>query len=109
MHWILCSLHLVVISSPLTASQCSIGRPGTSTVADAISDLRAWGADQENSNWSKLVDKIHDTLKSKTSEAIQGVTPGNPFPAKTLVTALLSIVQLCIVHYLFQCGLIPVS
>ncbi|KAF8169716.1 hypothetical protein K438DRAFT_226272 [Mycena galopus ATCC 62051] len=61
---------------------------------DSISQLQAWGAGHESSKWRKLAEKIHDALESKTCEAIQEFIPDSPFPAKTLVKALLSIVQL---------------
>ncbi|KAJ7770063.1 hypothetical protein B0H16DRAFT_238326 [Mycena metata] len=76
---------------------------------DAISELRVWGAGHENSNWRKLADKIDQSLKSETVKAVQDFIPDSPFPAKTLVKALLSIVQLGIVCCLSQFGLIPVS
>jgi hypothetical protein len=67
---------------------------------DAISELRAWGAGHGNSKWRKLADKIDQSLKSETLEAIQDFIPNDPVPARTLVKALLSIVQLGIVRYL---------
>ncbi|KAF7358159.1 hypothetical protein MVEN_00864200 [Mycena venus] len=60
----------------------------------SISELREWGASHGDSNWRKLADKIHAALESKTLEAVQDFIPDSPFPAKTLVKALLSIVQL---------------
>ncbi|KAJ6470954.1 hypothetical protein C8R45DRAFT_908478 [Mycena sanguinolenta] len=60
---------------------------------DAISDLRAWG-DRGGSNWTKLAEKIYDALESTTLEIFQEFIPDGPFPVKSLVKALLSIVQL---------------
>jgi hypothetical protein len=76
---------------------------------NAISELQKWGADHENYNWTKLADKIDRCLKSGTFTALQEFIPDSPFPAKTLVKALLSVVQLGIVRYPFQFELIPVS
>jgi hypothetical protein len=76
---------------------------------DAISELRVWGAGLGNSNWRKLADKIDQSLKSETFTAVQDFIPDSPFPAKTLVRALLSIVQLGVVRFLFQSGLIRFS
>jgi hypothetical protein len=76
---------------------------------DAISELRVWGAGHGNSNWRKLADKIDQSLKSDTFKAVQDFIPDSPFPAKTLVKALLSIVKLGIVRYLLQFGPIPFS
>ncbi|KAF7351607.1 Vegetative incompatibility protein HET-E-1 [Mycena sanguinolenta] len=59
-----------------------------------ISELRAWGDNHGDSNWRKLADKINESLKSRTLEAVLGFIPDSPFPAKTLVNALLSIVEL---------------
>ncbi|KAJ7231554.1 hypothetical protein C8J57DRAFT_1730144 [Mycena rebaudengoi] len=61
---------------------------------DAISELRVWGAGHENSNWRKLTDTIDRSLKSGTLRAVQDFIPDNPVPAKTLVKALSSIVEL---------------
>jgi hypothetical protein len=76
---------------------------------NAISELRAWGAGHGGSNWRKLADKIDQSLKSETLKAVQDFIPDSPVPAKTLVKALLSIIQLGIVRYQLQFGLIPVS
>ncbi|KAJ7606017.1 hypothetical protein FB45DRAFT_1012236 [Roridomyces roridus] len=61
---------------------------------NAISELQKWGAGHENSKWRKLADAIDHCLKSKTLEAVQDFIPDRPVPVKTLVKALLSIVQL---------------
>ncbi|KAJ6525569.1 hypothetical protein DFH09DRAFT_172472 [Mycena vulgaris] len=61
---------------------------------NAISELQKWGADHENSKWRILAEKIDQSLKSQTLTALQGFIPDSPFPAKTLVTALLSILKL---------------
>ncbi|KAJ7748901.1 hypothetical protein B0H16DRAFT_897122 [Mycena metata] len=58
--------------------------------SNSISQLRAWGAGHENSNWRKLAERIDHSLKSKTLEAVQDFIPDSPFPAKTLVKALVS-------------------
>ncbi|KAJ7609389.1 hypothetical protein FB45DRAFT_367112 [Roridomyces roridus] len=61
---------------------------------NAISELQKWGTGHENSKWRKLADAIDHCLKSKTLEAVQDFIPDGPVPVKTLVKALLSIVQL---------------
>jgi hypothetical protein len=76
---------------------------------NAISELRVWGDGRGNSNWRKLADRIDHSLKSETLKAVQDFIPDSPFPAKTLVKALLSIVQLGIVRYISQFGLILLS
>ncbi|KAJ7264566.1 hypothetical protein C8J57DRAFT_406022 [Mycena rebaudengoi] len=61
---------------------------------NAISELRVWGDGRGNSNWRKLADKIDQSLKSETLEAVQDFIPDSPVPAETLVKALLSTVEL---------------
>ncbi|KAJ7105527.1 hypothetical protein C8R44DRAFT_681407 [Mycena epipterygia] len=62
--------------------------------ADAIYELRKWGAGSANSNWRKVADTIDRLLKSETIQAVQDFIPDGPVPAKTLVKVLLSLVQL---------------
>jgi hypothetical protein len=99
---------LTRVSSPLTYLQ-DPDWEAWNIDGDAIFKLRAWGAGRENSNWRKLDDTIDSSLKSETLKALRDFIPDSPFPAKTLVKALLSIVQLGIVRYLLQFGLIPSS
>ena len=66
---------------------------------NAITELRAWGAAHENSNWIKLAETIDQSLKSKTLDALKAFIPDTPFPAKTLVEALLNLVELGIVRH----------
>ena len=66
---------------------------------DAIIQLRKWGSAHGNSNWWKLVEKIDQSLKSKTIDTLKAFIPDSPFPAKTLVNALLNLVRLGIVRH----------
>ena len=66
---------------------------------NAITELRAWGAAHENSNWIKLAETIDQSLKSKTLDTLKAFIPDTPFPAKTLVEALLNLVELGIVRH----------
>jgi hypothetical protein len=66
---------------------------------DAITQLREWGTAHGNSNWLKLAEKIDQSLKSKTIDTLKDFIPDSPFPAKTLVKALLGLVQLGIVRH----------
>ena len=67
---------------------------------NAITELHEWGAaTDENSNWIKLAEMIDRSLKSKNLEALKAFIPDNPFPAKTLVEALLNLVELGIVRH----------
>jgi hypothetical protein len=61
---------------------------------DAITQLRKWGTAHKNSNWLKLAEKIDQSLKSKTIDTLKDFIPDSPFPAKTLVKALLNLVEL---------------
>jgi hypothetical protein len=47
----------------------------------------------------KLAEKIDQSLNSKTIDTLKDFIPDSPFPAKTLVKALLSLVQLGIVRH----------
>jgi hypothetical protein len=47
----------------------------------------------------KLAEKIDQSLNSKTIDALKNFIPDSPFPAKSLVKALLSLVQLGIVRH----------
>lgn len=72
---------------------------------DAITQLRAWGTARGDSNWLKLAEMIDRSLKSKTLDALRGFIPDSPFPARTLVKALLNLVELGIVRHFVR--LIP--
>ena len=48
----------------------------------------------------KVAEKIDESLKSKTLETLKGFIPDSPFPARTLVKALLNLVELGIVRRL---------
>ena len=61
---------------------------------DAITQLCEWGSAHENSNWRKLAEKIDQSLNSKTIYTLKAFIPDSPFPAKSLVNALLGLVQL---------------
>jgi hypothetical protein len=74
---------------------------------DAIYKLREWGDGHGNSNWTKLANIINNCLKSETVTAAQDFIPDSPFPAKTLVKAVLSILELGTVRNLLQIGLFP--
>ena len=65
---------------------------------NAITELHAWGAAHENSNWIKLAEKIDQALKSKTLDTLKAFIPDTPIHAKTLVEALLNLVELGIVR-----------
>ena len=67
---------------------------------DAITELNEWGAANENSNWFELMERINRSLKSETLDALKAFIPDSPFPAKTLVEALLNLVELGIVRHL---------
>ena len=69
---------------------------------DAITQLSEWGAAHETSNWVKLATKIDKALKSKTIDVLKDFIPDSPFPARTLVKALLSLVELGIVRHLVR-------
>ena len=66
---------------------------------DAITQLRKWGDAHSGSKWRRLAEKIDQSLKSKTLDALKGFIPDSPFPAKTLVEALLNVVELGIVRH----------
>ena len=66
---------------------------------DTITQLRKWGDDHKGSKWLKLAEKIDQSLKSKTLDALKGFIPDSPIPAKTLVEALLNLVELGIVRH----------
>ena len=66
---------------------------------DAITQLRKWGNDHDGSKWLKLAEKIDESLKSKTLETLKGFIPDTPIPARTLVKALLNLVELGIVRH----------
>ena len=66
---------------------------------DAIAELRKWGADREGSNWLKLAEIIDRSLKSKTLDTLKAFIPDSPFFVKTLVEALLNLVELGIVRH----------
>ena len=72
---------------------------------DAIAQLRKWGDDREGSKWLKLADIIDQSLKSKTLDTFKAFIPDSPLPAKTLVEALLNLVELGIVRHFVR--LIP--
>ena len=65
---------------------------------DAITQLREWGAARVDSNWLKLAETIDWSLKSKTLDAVKDFIPDSPIPARTLVKALLNLVELGIVR-----------
>jgi hypothetical protein len=69
---------------------------------DAITQLCEWGAAHGNSNWLKLAKRIDQSLKSKTIDVLKDFIPDGPFPAKTLVKALLGLVELSIVRHLVR-------
>ena len=66
---------------------------------DAIAQLRKWGNDREGSKWIKLAEIIDRSLKSKTLATLKDFIPDSPFPARTLVKALLNLVELGIVRH----------
>ena len=66
---------------------------------DAIAQLRNWGNDHDGSKWLKLAEKIDQSLKSKTLDALKSFIPPSPIPAKTLVEGLLHLVELGIVRH----------
>ena len=72
---------------------------------DAIAQLRKWGNDREGSKWIKLAEIIDRSLKAKTLDTLKDFIPDSPFPARTLVKALLNLVELGIVRHFH--GLIP--
>ena len=65
---------------------------------DAITQLRKWGYDREDSKWLKLAEIIDRSLKSKTLDTLKAFIPDSPVPARTLVGALLNLVELGIVR-----------
>jgi len=69
---------------------------------DAITQLRKWGGAHGNSNWLNLAEKIDQSLNSKTIDTLKAFIPDSPFPAKSLVNALLGLVQLGIVRHLVR-------
>jgi hypothetical protein len=72
---------------------------------DAITQLREWGTAHGDSNWLKLAETIDRSLQSKTLDTLKDFIPDSPFPAKTLVNALLNLVQLGLVRHFVR--LIP--
>jgi hypothetical protein len=72
---------------------------------DAITQLREWGAAHVDSNWLKLAETIDRSLKSKTLDALKDFIPDSPIPARTLVKALLNLVELGVVRHFVR--LIP--
>ena len=66
---------------------------------DAIIQLRKWGSDREGSKWFKLAEIIDRSLKSKTLDTFKAFIPDSPIPARTLVEALLNLVELGIVRH----------
>jgi hypothetical protein len=66
---------------------------------DAIAQLNEWGDVHGDSKWVKLAEIIDRSLKSKTLDTLKAFIPDSPFPAKTLVEALLNVVELGIVRH----------
>ena len=66
---------------------------------DAITQLRKWDDDHKDSKWRRLAEKIDQALKSKTLDTLKAFIPDTPIPAKTLVEALLNLVELGIVRH----------
>jgi hypothetical protein len=73
---------------------------------DTVSQFLQWGEARGNqkSKWTELIEKFDGALESETLAAVTEFIPDGPLPVKTLVNALLSIVKLGIVRYLFQSG-----
>ena len=65
---------------------------------DAIAQLRKWDNDHKDSKWRRLAEKIDQALKFKTLDTLKAFVPDTPIPAKTLVEALLNLVELGIVR-----------
>ena len=64
---------------------------------NTITQLCKWGYDREGSKWLKLVEIIDQSLKSKTLDTLKAFIPNSPIPVRTLVEALLNLVELSIV------------
>ncbi|KAF7333557.1 hypothetical protein MSAN_02414700 [Mycena sanguinolenta] len=76
-------------SNPTDSDSQTIGlEPG------AIAKLKEWKTNNRNTKGRKLAKKIHDFLEWEVVTAAQDFIPDSPFPAKTLVKFLLTIIDL---------------
>ena len=56
-----------------------------------LSDLRKWNKTHENDKLPAVLDKVNSILESKSLEAALEFIPDNPFPAKSLVKAIINL------------------
>jgi hypothetical protein len=99
-----CSPYLIVVppSSSKVPSRLAPPWQGWEPDSKFLYELHKWNIDHKDDKLPAVLAKVNSILESKPLEAALGFIPDNPFPAKSLVKALVSLFLLGSVSHVYS-------